>query len=357
MLKVIDEMKKSDITKKILDLLLECLMKVPDVRNLNGSFPEADSADLEIEVQKNLDTHCLIVAVRSNGQPRYAREAVAQLLLKSSRSSEKTWPVFAAPFISKSAADICLETGAGYIDLSGNCRLAFNGIFIERLGRPNRFLSKRYLRSLYQARSTRVLRALLFDPNLKWKLADLSTASGVSIGQVYNVKKALIDRDWAEFEKNGLRLTRPEQLLRDWGENYALGQDSLFDFHLTASPSAAESILADRLSKKGIRYALTAFSASARLAPPAETARTCVYIDTDMDRAADLLELGPAGPEPNITLIVPYDEGVFFGTREFEGVCIVSPVQAYLDLVAFNERGKEAAESLFSQVIQQEWHL
>ena len=355
MLKIIDKMKNSDITKKILDLLLECLRKVPNVRNLNGSFLEADSADLDIEVQTNLDTHCLIVAVRNNGQPRYAREAIAQLLLKSSRSSENNWPVFAAPFISESAAAICLEAGAGYIDLSGNCRLAFNGIFIEQQGRPNRFVTKRSLKSLYQARSTRVLRALLFDPNLKWKLADLSMAAGVSIGQAYNVKKGLIDREWAEFEKDGLRLIQPEQLLRDWGENYAFGQESLFDFYLTAPPSERESVLADRLSKKGIRYALTAFSASSRLAPFAETSRTCVYIDTDMDRAADLLELQPAGLEPNVTLMVPYDEGVFFGTREFEGVCIVSPVQAYLDLAAFDERGKEAAESLFSQVIQQEW--
>jgi hypothetical protein len=357
LLKIIDKMKNPDIVKKILDLLLECLRKAPNVHNLNGSFLEEDSADLDIEVQTNLDTHRLIVAVRNNGQPRYAREAIAQLLLKSSRSPENSWPVFAAPFISESAAAICLEAGAGYIDLSGNCRLSFNGIFIERLGRPNRFLSKRSLKSLYRTRSTRVLRSLLFDPNLKWKLADLSTASGVSIGQVYNVKKTLIDREWAEFEKDGLRLSRPEQLLRDWGENYSFGEDSLFDFHLTAPPSEIESVLADRLSKKGIRYALTAFSASARLAPPAETARACFYIDTDMDRAADLLELEPAGSEPNVTLMAPYDEGVFFGTREFEGVCIVSPVQAYLDLTAFDERGKEAAESLFSQVIQQEWRL
>ncbi|MEJ2247801.1 MAG: type IV toxin-antitoxin system AbiEi family antitoxin, partial [Acidobacteriota bacterium] len=335
-------MKKSDIAKKILDLLLECLRNVPNVRNLNGSLLEADSADLDIEVQTNLDTHCLIVAVRNNGQPRYAREAIAQLLLKSNRSPENTWLVFAAPFISESAAAICLETGAGYIDLSGNCRLSFNGIFIEQQGRPNRFLTRRSLKSLYQARSTRVLRALLFDPKLKWKLADLSTAAGVSIGQVYNVKKSLVDREWAEFDTDGLRLIQPEKLLRNWGDNYAHKEESLSNFRTSIPLSEMESSLTDRLSNKGLSYALTAFSASARFTSFRNITHSYIYIDRDMDRAPELLELKPSDPS-NITLMIPYDEGVFFGMREVEEVNVVSPVQAYLDLAALGNDGEEAA--------------
>jgi len=349
-------MKNIDIKQQILDLLFQNLREVPSVRDISFALDKTVSqAGPEIEVDTYRDIHRIIVEIRNNGQPRYARDAIAQLLLKSSRSAENTYPVFAAPFISKSAADICLEAGTGYIDLAGNCRLAFNGIYIERQGQPNRFVSKRSLRSLYQTRSSRVLRALLFDPKLTWKLTDLSTAAGVSIGQVFNVKKALVDREWAVFEKDGLCLTQPETIIRDWGKHYTYQEDSLFHFHSSASPSEMESRLSGLFSEKGLRYALTSLSGSARLTPTVEQTGVFAYIDTDIDNAADLLQLKPTELKPNVTLMLPYDEGVFFGMREIEGVNMVSPIQTYLDLIALKEVGKEAAEVLFTQVIQKEW--
>ena len=207
-------MKDVDLWLGIQELLLQCLKAVPNVRNLDCRIEREDSSpNLTIEVTTDVDTHYLMVAIRGNGQPRYAREAVALLSMQLSKSPGGGYPVFAAPFISKSAAEICHGGGAGYIDLAGNCRLAFDGIYIERQGQPYRFVSNRSLRSLYQARSSRVLRALLFNPNLAWKLSDLSEAAGVSIGQVFNVKKVLLDREWAAFDKDGLKLVQPHQLL------------------------------------------------------------------------------------------------------------------------------------------------
>lgn len=349
-------MNNLDIKQQILDLLLQNLREVPVVRDVNYALDKTDSpADLEIEVDTYRDIYRLIVEIRNNGQPRYARDTVAQLSLKAGRSPGNTYPVFAAPFVSNSAAEICRQANTGYIDLSGNCRLAFNGIYIERQGQPNRFVTRRSLRSLYQSRSSRILRALLFDPNLKWKLKDLSLAAGVSIGQVFNVKSALIDREWAEFEKDGLCLTQPEQVLRDWGKDYTYSKANLFNFHSPDTPSEIEARLVDRFSEKGLRYALTSFSAAARMAPDVEQKHVYAYVDADINQVTDLLQLKPANSEPNVTLILPHDEGVFFGMREIDGANTVSPIQAYLDLISSKDSGDAAAESLFTHVIQKEW--
>ena len=349
-------MKNTELSRKIQELLLQSLGAVPHVRHLDYWFDRDDSpSDLTIEVTTDQDVCRLFVVIKASGQPRYAREAVALASMGLNKSSRSGYPVFAAPFVSKAAAQICTENCAGYIDLAGNCHLAFDGIFLERLGHPNRFASRRSLRSLYQVRSSRVLRALLYNPNLTWKLSDLSEAAGVSIGQVFNVKKVLIDREWATFDKEGLKLVQPEQALRDWGANYSLKKNTLFDFHSTEALSEMEHKLAERVSAEGLRYALTLFPAYARMLPSAGYTHLFAYVEGDIHQIAALLNLKPADSNPNVTLMLPYDEGVFFGMKPIEGVTTVSQIQAYLDLIGLKGTGEEEAEALFRQVIQQDW--
>ena len=353
-------MKVVDIKQRFLDFLLQYLRNVPIINDRVHLIDEAEATvDLLITTEKDRAEYRLIVEICDNGQPRFARNAVARLLRHSIESPGNTYPVFAAPFISTSATEICRQAGVGYIDLAGNCRLAFDGIYIERDGRPNPFVSRRSLRSLYQARSSRVLRALLFDPVLKWKLADLSMAAGVSIGQVFNVKKALIDREWAVFEKDGLQLTQPEQLLRDWGGQYTYEKNTLFHFYSLDPPSETESGLALYFTGKGIRYAFTSDSASVRLIQFERLGHVYVYVDTDMaadvGQAAEALKLKPAVADANVTLMLPYDKGVYFGMKDTDGMHTVSPIQAYLDLVGLEGNGADAAETLFRQVIQKDW--
>lgn len=353
-------MKDQGIDSTILDMLLQLLREVPSVLNLNCSVETGESGKHPvIHVKSGTDLYRLILETRANGQPRYVREAVAQLLMKSGQSRGNAYPIFAAPFISESSAEICRQVGAGYMDLAGNCRIVFDGIYVERQGNPNRFVTRRSLRSLYRSRSSRVLRALLFNPRLAWKLSDLSLASGVSIGQVFNVKRALIDREWAVFDKAGLRLTQPEKVLQDWGEQYPCDRNLSFDFYSPADLPETESRLARYLSDKGFRYAFTSFSAYARLIPGADCSRAFLYIDADSDtdiaKTAKDLNFKPVLKGANATLLMPHDEGVFFGSREMEEMTFVSPVQAYLDVKSSGGKGISAAEGIFRQVLLKEW--
>lgn len=57
----------------------------------------------------------------------------------------------------------------------------------------------------------------------------------------------------------------------------------------------------------------------------------------------------------NVTLLTPYDDGVFYEATEGDGVRMVSPVQVYLDLIGYRGRGEEAASFLLEQVIERTW--
>jgi hypothetical protein len=55
-----------------------------------------------------------------------------------------------------------------------------------------------------------------------------------------------------------------------------------------------------------------------------------------------------------VSLLVPYDEGVFYDSREVDGTQLVSPVQIYLDLQNYRNRGQEAAQAI-RKGIEQSW--
>ena len=57
----------------------------------------------------------------------------------------------------------------------------------------------------------------------------------------------------------------------------------------------------------------------------------------------------------NANLILPYDEGVYYMTREADSLRIVCPVQLYLDLKAYKGRGEEAAEAIWRKELSKLW--
>ena len=95
----------------------------------------------------------------------------------------------------------------GYVDLAGNCHLAFGQVFIRKECRSNPYVQRRDPRSLYSPKAERVLRVLLSNPNRAWKTEALSAEARVSLGQVANVKRLLADREWIQVGTEGFRLS------------------------------------------------------------------------------------------------------------------------------------------------------
>jgi hypothetical protein len=296
----------------------------------------------------------LIFEVKNNGQPRFAREAANQLLRYLS-DTPRAYGVFFAPYISQKAAEICTAEGIGYMDLSGNCRLCFGDIFIEREGRPNKFSDARYLRSFYSPKATRVLRVLLMQPRKAWKVVELAKEAGVSLGQVSNIKKLLADRELIRIRREGFSLEKPEYLLNEWSERYSFRQNEVRDFYSLSGPGEIESAVAELYRAKAIRYALTGFSGAVRMAPAVRYQKVLAYVDKIPDEFSAKLKFKKVTSGANVSLLLPYDEGVYYGAEEYEGVQIASPIQVYLDLLSFRGRGEEAAASILEEVIKPRW--
>lgn len=311
-------------------------------------------ADLWVRLEGADNYPDLVVVAKSKGEPRFIRDAVNQLL-RYLDYIPNTYGLIVAPYISQRSAEICKEEGIGYIDLSGNCYLSFHQVYIEKEGKPNTKLEKKILKALNYPKAERVLRVLLNNPNMTWKTENLTNEANVSTGMVSKVKQRLDAMEWIKTGPSGFQIRDWTDLLDTWQKEYKFSRNTIYNLYSLKPPDSIEKDIADYCREKDIPYALTLFSAASRLAPYTRYKRVYAYIDTDIDLLKDVLDLKDAPTGPNVTLLLPYDQGVFYGLKEYEGLPVVSPVQLYLDLISNKGRGEEAAQFLFDKVIKPQW--
>ncbi len=351
-------MKIDDLNNKALEALRKTIQEISFIDLVEESREPLSAGgrwDWEIWLRLPDREVRLLVEVNNNGEPRVARHAANQLL-RLQISLPGSYGVFVAPWISPSAAQICKEAQVGYLDLAGNCYISFGTVHIERDGNPNRLAEKRDLRSLYSPKASRILRVLLHNPQRLWKLQSLADEAQVSLGQAHKVKSLLADREWLQEEAKGIALRNPAELLAEWARNYSHRKNEARLFYILETVEKAEERLAATCSGSGIRYALAAFSAAARHAPFVRYQRAFAYIQED--RIAEIIQslsLKEVTSGANLVLWKPYDEGVWYGTKEIAEISVTSNIQSYLDLQSLHERGEEAARFLLEQEIKPRW--
>jgi hypothetical protein len=352
-------MKISDteINQETWEAFVNCTKEIPFLKEppTPVELSEGESRpDLAARITLPDGEQRILFECKSVGQPRVARNAVNQILRYLERYPDY-YGVFVAPYISPRSAEICSNEGIGYLDFAGNCRLSFGKIYIERTGTANPLAEKRDLRSLYSPKASRILRVLLHDPKRIWKVERLAEEADVSLGLVSKVKALLRDREWIGEQRGGFALIEPKSLLEEWCHNYSFRKNAVRDFYSRKNIPEIESQIASVLSERSVKYALTGFSGAARLAPAVLYHRVMAYVDDVQEDVTYLLDLKPVSSGANVSLFTPYDQGVFYGACEIDGILMASPVQIYLDLIGYRGRGEEAAKELFEQVIRPRW--
>ncbi|MFV1981725.1 MAG: type IV toxin-antitoxin system AbiEi family antitoxin, partial [Rhodothermia bacterium] len=361
------------IEAKAMQTLRECLKEVPFLEGPRIRREMADSLGLDLvaEVGSGETFTNLLVEVNANGEPRYARTAAFQLGRVVSQVPTG-YGVFMAPYISPRTARLCEDEGIGYIDFAGNCRLAFDNVYIRREGQPNDNIKRKSLGAIYSPKASRVLRVLLGIPLRPWKLQDIASKGRVSIGHVSNVKKALIDRELARDTPDGLITSEPTEILQEWVREYLRyrsDRSSTRTFYSLLQPSEIEELLAKETGNARTQndapvpldqplVALTDFSGADRIAPFVRYQKVTAYARTGavVDDLAKRLDLRAVETGANVEIITPYDESVFFGARIERGTWIVDPLQLYLDLSTRRARGEEAAEFVYNQHLRPGWN-
>lgn len=360
MLKSLDPVK--DVEGRAVEALRDLLSDVDpihiDAIHRDVSF-DGKHVDIVADIKAFGRHHRLVCEVKGSGQPRHVRNAVLQLrnYLAHARSGRNATPVFIATYLSAEAQALCREADVGFLDLEGNARIVFDGVFIERSVSTKPSVQRRDLKSIFKPKSAQILRTMLRDPSREWRVADLAKAADVSLGQVSNVRTSLLDREWAELSAGGLYLRAPNKVLDAWRDAYEppLGEKRVFYTILQGKQfdSVARGAIHpdDAHDAHGARAIFASFSAARWLSPYVRSNMQHFYAnDAGLELLKSGLKLSSASKGENVAITVTYDEGVFLDAVEpVPGVLCTSPVQTYLDLAASGERGLEAAEHLRSE--------
>lgn len=301
----------------------------------------------------------LIIECKSSGQPRHVRDAMSQLGSGILRAAGLTRGLVVAPFISPASRAILSEAHIAWLDLAGNVRIVFPRFHLE-IDKADRdpFATRREQRSLFFPKSARLLKLLLHKPQLSWKVVDLAVQAGVSVGQVSNVRRALIEREWAHAEAGeGFRLAQPEALLDAWRDHGAQAPLVALRGHTLKHGRVLEAAIEAAFDDAGIQDAhllLASHSVARRAAPYARVAGEFFYADSNgITLLEHYLEIAPTDKGENVTIFKPGDDGLWQETMELVPPPLqgTGPIQTYLDLLSTGERGREAAEHWRTQKI------
>lgn len=300
----------------------------------------------------------LLFEVKSEGQPRFAR--LAAMELKSIINQNKdTYGVLVAPFISDESKQICKENNIGFMDLAGNYLFSFDSVYLSKEGQGNPHINNRPVKSIFSTKATRVLRVLLCNPKTEWYVQDLAKEAEISIGHASNIKEQLLDFEWLEEKHVGKKikyvLNKPGVLLQKWSENYSYTRNKLRNFYALEDLATSENNVIEYFQKNKGNYAFSLTSGASRVAPFLRYNRIYFYLEGDIERMIQELGWKEVDTGPNITILEPYDEGIFYQTQEINRAKIVSNVQLYLDLQTLESRGKEAAQYLLDQKLSKKW--
>ena len=161
MLKVPDSMKS--LENRAADALGALIEQVPALKLQDIKVEQQDSGRV-IDILAHVDVsnrhHVFVCEVKASGQPRHARMALLQLRNYIAHRESEEIPIFIAPYLSPEAQALCREQQVGFLDLEGNARLVFDGVFIERIVSSKPSVERRELKSIFKPKSAS-LRALV----------------------------------------------------------------------------------------------------------------------------------------------------------------------------------------------------
>lgn len=184
----------SSVTKRLASVLGPVpFVKIREVRE-QSRISERAAADILVEVRAAGAPIMFLVEVKSQAQPRLVRLAAAQLQ-SLVQTVPNSYGILMAPYFSPASFEICREAGIGCVDFSGNARLSFKSVFIEKTGMPNLFPEERPLRSLFSPKTSRGLRVLFSGPSETWHVERIAALAGISLGLASKIKQMLLAQE------------------------------------------------------------------------------------------------------------------------------------------------------------------
>ena len=270
-------------------------------------------------------------------------------------SSTEKYLIIMAPYISQASADLCRNNGVGFCDLSGNCRITIGSLFLSDRGHPNLYPKEDHAKTIFKQSSrttSAILRELLKDTSVPWKVKDLANAVGCSTGLVSRVRTYLLEQRWAEVSPSGLRITDAGSLLKEWSQTWSIDSGHILRCYTLDPIPVFEEKLVQAVLEKHLEACLTGFSGGVRYAPVVRYTKAHVWVAAeDISCLMGVTGLKEVETGSNVTIYIAESKELFIDSRTIKGVSVVSPVQIYLDCMQLKGRGEEMAEAVFNKEI------
>jgi hypothetical protein len=255
-------------------------------------------------------------------------------------------PVLAARYLAPTTRERIAESGAGYVDATGNLRLIAE--------RPALFLADRGTdrdpwRGPGRPRGTlqgppaaRVVRALAdFAP--PYTVPDLAQRAGASTGATYRVIEFLEEEDLLTRNRYGpITDVRWRAMLERWSNDYGFARSNTVQTFL--EPRGLGT-LTERMAASDLEYAVTGSLAAERAAPYAPPRLATVYV-RDIAAAAEALGLRRTDTGANVALATGRYDVVFDRTEIADGLRVAALAQVAVDLLDGPGRNPSEATAL-----------
>jgi len=214
----------------------------------------------------------------------------------------------------------------------------------------------RKAQNIFSRKASRIVRVLLIHPQEGWTIENLSKEAEVSIGFTHAVVVSLIDQGHVYRDNSyRLRVSDPVKLIQRWAayHNY-IAMNTFLRYH--TFEKNIETLLSNMKEADDLEYALTVLAGAHVVAPYVRPTTIHFYIKQEKKAKTwvELLDLRPVETGGNVSIVLPYDEGVFYGVSQVGGVNVVSKVQLYVDLFNYPARGEEAAEMML-RALEKQW--
>ncbi|MGD9561196.1 MAG: hypothetical protein AB7F88_04265 [Pyrinomonadaceae bacterium] len=335
---IIRELKKLDISP------LEINIEKFDKKGRSGYSP-----NLLVEVVWENESWRFLSEIMTVATPKLVVEAVSKLKMFRETSGKESYPMIVAPYLSRPQFKELATREISGIDLSGNVMLIVpGGLFVERVGNPNRFPSSSPIKNVYRGTSSIVGRVLLSRAEYSSVGEVFDEAkrrgAGITLATVSKVLKEL-DNDFVISRREGIKLVDSETLLSKLRTNYRGTNVTDKLVGKAASLEKALRKIANNCERNEQRYAIhdpQRYVVSPTVGEPLQ-----IYVES-MVVALNGIDFEETDRFPNVALIETNDEPVYFD-RSWDSKSkqyFTSPLQVYLELSHRGKREQDAAAQL-----------
>lgn len=311
--------------------------------------PSADGDALITLTSPQNERLGLVASVKRTLAPRDL-DRVVERLRRAAQAVDATTEVallVVARYLTPQTRAWLEERGVGYVDATSNMRIVARqpALFLRDTGenrdpwRPR----GRPRGNLKGESAARVIRALV-DCAPPYSLPTLVGLSGASTGVTYRVVEFLAEQALVERAPRGpIERVLWREILKRWSEDFGFMKTR--PVRRLLQPRGLPALMASLADLPDVRYAVTGSLAAEKWAPYAPPRVAMIYAEDtdDLQEKAGLREVDAGA---NVLVAGPPFDVVFERTESWQGVTIVAPSQAAVDLMTGPGRGPAEAEAL-----------